>query len=478
MSYKIAIIDDEVLIRKSIALKMTHPAFEITFSSENGLELIDYVREHGCDAVDVVFVDIVMPALSGLELAERLHKICPDLFFVIISGHNDFSYMQKAIRIGVTDYLLKPISTETLNGILEGLVPKLAEKYRKKKLAQKQSMNKILFEGNDDKQEPQLPNMTGGYYIRATMLGNCGGGMSWSSDYNMEELSFVHPVYPNLLIELTSDKRENDFPYVTKTTYISKWHEGIVPTINDEIEHAVSQVRHALTLGRNIVVQEGQPARLGQAGLWRQKADSLIPVISNSILSKEYDKLIRLVEELFTYDDVPQHVVDKTWKRIAAELYLRFDDSTLLDDSWLMGCDTPGDFRSDILYYLRQLLFSDAQQQESYNSGLRIVRETAAYIEEHYMENISIADIAERNFINRSHLSRLFKKEYAKTFYEYVTEIRVKKAVQLLTSGRFSVREVAEMVGYVDQRYFAQIIRKHTGCSPSKIRNQGKTGTQ
>ena len=88
--------------------------FTVVKCAVNGKEAIEYLS---ANRVDVVFTDINMPIVDGLELMKYLSAEHPETIVVVISGYNDFEYAQKAIRFGVKEYLLKPIVKEELAAI-------------------------------------------------------------------------------------------------------------------------------------------------------------------------------------------------------------------------------------------------------------------------------------------------------------------------------------------------------------------------
>ncbi len=94
-------------------------------------------------------------------------------------------------------------------------------------------------------------------------------------------------------------------------------------------------------------------------------------------------------------------------------------------------------------------------------------------LKEHYILGISIDEASSRLGISSGHLSRLFKQKTGYTFVDYLMHIRVKKAAELLRDRNIKVYEVADMVGYADARYFAQVFRKITGLTPSEFKEAG-----
>lgn len=121
---KVLVADDEALIRDHLKQKIEklNPRFEVVGTATDGQDLLKQVK---ATLPDVVFTDILMPLMNGLEAAEKLNEGYPYIKVVIISGHDDFAYAQQAIQHQVTSYLLKPVKAEELAGLLQGLMVEL-----------------------------------------------------------------------------------------------------------------------------------------------------------------------------------------------------------------------------------------------------------------------------------------------------------------------------------------------------------------
>lgn len=111
--YKLLIADDEKIIRESVSELIDWKSLdiEITACCKNGMEALDAIMD---TAPDIVMTDIRMPGIDGLELINRIRGIDPRIQFIILTGYPEFDYARRALRYGVREYLLKPISEEAI----------------------------------------------------------------------------------------------------------------------------------------------------------------------------------------------------------------------------------------------------------------------------------------------------------------------------------------------------------------------------
>lgn len=132
--WKLLIADDESIIRRGIRGSINWDKFdiEIVGEAEDGEVALEKCKEL---RPDILLVDICMPFLNGLELIEAVNSILPNTIILIITGHNEFEYAQKAIRMNVVDYILKPIDEDELEEIVCKMVEMLDIKKKENSIA-------------------------------------------------------------------------------------------------------------------------------------------------------------------------------------------------------------------------------------------------------------------------------------------------------------------------------------------------------
>lgn len=101
-----------------------------------------------------------------------------------------------------------------------------------------------------------------------------------------------------------------------------------------------------------------------------------------------------------------------------------------------------------------------------------IIYDIAAYLENHYAEDISLQDMAARFFLSREYISRRFKQEFGVNISDFLAGVRIEKAKLLLLNPQLRIAQVAEMVGYQDEKYFSKVFKKQEGQTPNEYRKE------
>ena len=130
--YSVILVDDEEEVRKSIIKQIDWESagFKVVGDAENGEDALEKIED---SEPDMVLTDIRMPYMDGLTLAEKIRQKYPSMKVVIFSGYDDFEYAQKAIKLNVTEYVLKPVNVEELTSILKRIKSSLDEEIEEKR---------------------------------------------------------------------------------------------------------------------------------------------------------------------------------------------------------------------------------------------------------------------------------------------------------------------------------------------------------
>ena len=151
----ILIVDDEKLERRGVRflLKREEGEFQI-LEATNGKDALGVLESNH---VDILFSDVKMPYMNGLELTKAVREDHPDMEIVIFSGYNDFSYAKEALRYGVVDYVLKPVDPEEFHKTFQRVMENISSKIEKKEQQEKKEdylkkyfLLKYLYGGKEE----------------------------------------------------------------------------------------------------------------------------------------------------------------------------------------------------------------------------------------------------------------------------------------------------------------------------------------
>ena len=486
MGYKIAIIDDEALIRQSIRHKIQLEEAEVVYDTDDGEAFLKYLKKNGIYSVDIALVDIKMPYMNGLDLICELKKIAPGIVCVILSGYSDFPYMQKAIQFGVKDYILKPVDRQVLNESLEKMLERVDEirEERIEKCIDELSAWIVqkgeTCELSERTREIFAESFPNGYQVLLCLEGNWKSTAYWVGTKNKEPWSFADIQHPNLMVTLYESGRIIRTPN-GQNPFTMTFYKGVVKYRLEELKPCIlegmEKIRRRLTLEKTVVTEEGQEADMGELlASWEQKEKEVLSVIEKHKNDQAYYLIYDKLKEMQGEKEIPQYLREAFWKKAVAVLCMK--NGTSMDsmeylshlETTFRECDTNEEYLSCILRSAREIL--ENQKEESVCNASALVDRMVSDIHEKFGEDLNLKAYADSAYVNRSHLSRVFKQKTGETFNEYLTRIRIQNACRMLREERYSVTEIAFLAGYQDNRYFSQVFFRIMQLTPSEYRKR------
>ena len=471
--YKAILIDDEKWILESLKGTVDWEAlgFEIAGTAANGFEGLECIRSL---RPDVALVDIRMPGMNGLEMIGKAKESGAATKFVIASGYADFEYAKRAIAFGAVGYCLKPFEKDDLAETLASVIPILDAE---RQAALNEAMALLL----DSDVVPSAP-------LQETLLragfewdedrGACvlvargAGSDGWSERYGAAPLRIGSG---KTAFVLQGDRRDEvvrdlqaSLPESMRSAGLSeRFHD--LGRIREHIEAAgIASFVEFTGGGRTLGIAD----RSRETPLNPEIMDSLFQAIQRKDLPSVRSCLASL-EARFRAGEYDIRHARRLYRTVTAAVYRLSPNQGDMDPT---EDDRLAESYASVFDMIRGLAewiaegFAPPVPAEGDGNGKTIASLIAEYIRERIHQNVSIQEIASHFYLHPNYVSALLKKELQMSFTKYVTDLRMKRACELLRSTSLSVGEIAERSGYNDYFYFAKLFKKHTGKTPTDFR--------
>lgn len=525
---KVLIVDDEESTRELLRISIDWEAigYEVIGEAGNGEEALVMID---ADMPDVVLTDIYMPYMDGLELSSRILKGYPDMKVVIVTGHDDFEYARRGIKIGVYDYITKPIDEVEIENTLSRLrllvdeeremkadYGRLKAQLSREMPVLKDKLFTDLLHGSISSEEydarkqfiewdvstsffqiylieimpdekSQLGNETADPYLCYMYIGSIKAmledivGIEIFVDYTGNIVLMSHGRQHQIITERLDRilHRLKNQKGITACIGIGCEYEGY-----DHIKQSYKEAREALAY--KVVAGMNQIISYDELMIRRKqrasKNDHIEEQLSVLIKSGRFPESKAIIDGSFDAMSSRSHIQLKAVRHRAVQLIMNINGAA--DDIGIETDDEPSSdetayedvFRAPSLPDIRSavVLYADrickAIQHEQASKQTNIIEEINDYIKEHMSDALSLANISEAFYLNKSYLSRIYKERTGMTLGEYILQYRMEQSKELIRRTNQKAYEIAEQVGYMDPNYFGSCFKKYTGMSISDYR--------
>lgn len=506
--YKVIIVDDEPVIRFGLkaSVNWEEEGLSLIGDFSNGEEAWKTMEEN---PVDVLITDIKMPVMDGLTLMKKALKQYPKLKVILVSSYNDFEYVKEGLVHGAVDYVLKhTLEPEDFVQVIRKCVSKVKEEHQieekldivnksahlseRKKL--EQEVKRILLLREDHVHQINNTDFFSGPFLFIYMKMN-----------HVEKLEAQYGfLYKSLIIEDIQErfysKRENGICILIGENDVL----FLLKEINNPVR-TIDKLQQDLTDGNGMSFSFGYEViyRLSELNNGFQRSFSACerrffhPEKTVFDFQPKEKQLVTLNFEqlkqfLLPYDEkrVAMFVEEryKLWKQESMEpseikeeacsiltnlFFKKLDHVLLLDKCAEMKrtelLDDLVTLLIEQVHECNQLITSEPQRTTADNE---LMERAFDYIHQHYTEELTLKMVADHIHISRNYFSILFKRNSEQKFIDYVMELRIKKATELLRDTSQKVYEVAKNSGFNDVKYFSKLFKKMTGYTPGSYRSK------
>ena len=502
---RILIIDDERRIREGLRSLIDWHKLGITDidTASNGLEGLEKIELY---APDIIVTDIKMPKMNGIEMISQLNQLNKDYNIIILSGHAEFEYAKEALKLGVSDYILKPIDETVLEEKLNIMVEKIEKKRNEKaylshsiRHSKGYMIGKWIYE--DWFKEVELINRQYNMnfpWEKYQILLFSPEEISNQLVFNIKEFEsipldgifdnycwFELQGYLGFLCNLDFNNRNRRKAIKLKHEIEAIMKENILCSIAKPV-YRIEELKIAYQQARQMIKDK---FILGYKGILSWEMELPIVKIEEDDFDLSFESLANYIEakmlsninhfiEKFIAKQLLISAAEEDIKLACTSLFVSvlgilksstrninvYDINEVDTIKKINSARSLQELQGDINY----LLISAANTQEE--SADMIIEQTIRFIGNHYMENMKLIDLADTFGYSSSHFGKIFKQYTGKSFNSFLNEFRLEKAKKMLESG-MKVFEVAEKVGYCDVRYFQSKFSEHFGVPPSHFKS-------
>ncbi len=531
--YKVMLADDEGIVIDSLKFIIEKEFGDACLieSAKTGRSVIELAERF---RPDIAFMDIQMPGINGIEAMKEIREANQRTVFIIMSAYDKFDYAREAINLGVLEYLNKPVDREKIVQVLRramALIDKEREK-RSQELIVREKMETVIpiienglvqsllfreyFEDDIDNFKSLL-GITEKYGYMAVLVfgeeqqGNhmtnaVGASIRVQNSYK-EIREVTRGYFPCIMGSVMANKiamlipcKESKMDYNERIRIIEKSRElirklkarfevsfrmgiGSVKLLHLSIE-SYNEALNAL------IYADGKVAHVDDMPLGCEYEENY-PLDSEKLLFEltekgnvngavaEANRYFDWMEE--NYSQFPMEIKLKCLEFVLWAEHLAYESGGMTyrfrdrQDylPTLMALEGMDSIRSWFVDKIANASRNISVKKEE--QSVSVVDRAKQYIQKNYARDISLDDVSREVQISPYYFSKLFKEETGENFVEYVTQIRMAQAKELLDTTDLSMKEICGRIGYSDPNYFSRTFKKNTGVTPTEYK-EGKLG--
>lgn len=503
--FNIVLVDDEREEREGIAYlieKYGYP-LHVVYAS-NGKEALHYIYHN---QADILFTDVKMPVMDGLELAKLVNEYNPDIKIVIFSAYGEFDYAKQALEANAVSYLLKPIELDEFKTLMDNLMHTIAvEKEEKKSREEKNRYyyNNILYKVfamakiNAYEAEDLAAHLFGkgilSLLIHIEFM---------DSFFDIHEEEFIRcaetylgrefhyiELYPNEACILMSSRKLPQKKELTEQ--LGKVFRDIRNDSSEDnqslviVSRTVSTVEELLTQQERIThIQDevfGYHDKIIFVEDYYTNAEhyvkdievigaelrEAVDTLDAELIGKENRKLVKAIEESGQTSRIYiQNMLYSMIKALCDKVRPENLDELLIRAERLFQIKDPIGMLKEYREAVDILLNLIGVRED--RSG--IISEIRNIVELEYRRDIGLDFVADRVNLSPAYVSYLFKKETGQTLVKYITDKKMDRAKKMLSDRNLKVMQVAKSCGYENQSYFNKLFKNYFGVTPKQYRD-------
>lgn len=471
--FKVFLVDDEEMVIESLkaSVDWNDYGFEVAgyaLRGEDAFKMIAVLKP------DVVFTDIRMPGMSGLELIKRLKDTFNPALAIVVSGYAEFALAQKAINYGAFGYCLKPFDEGEIIGYLKkaravleerdtSIATKIWDLMEENHTGASEGLRRMLTLSGID-----LESAEGMKAI--VTIGKSKLKLDGLRGYVILSIGFGKYAY--LIQESLDNQLQIDLREAAAGGIKGIGVSGIIRK-----EEQIKEAIHTAEINAYRYFVTGEPCSVSDEAAGVPEKDHSIKKMEETIGKNDIAALFDLLDEMGAlFANGQLHMKHALIVYNQTMSFAHKNDEEPYEDYIYSLDQLAGLFGTvhDMLLFLKERLREKLETTTGWkllHVKNRTFKAILTYVDENYCRDISISSISKQFNVNGNYISQLFTKEVGTTFTQYLSKLRIDYACQLLTTTDLPINEIAEKTGYDDNFYFSRMFKRMKGISPSAYRD-------
>ncbi|MDF2613348.1 MAG: putative response regulatory protein [Clostridia bacterium] len=513
---KIIIVEDEIRIREGIIklinrLDKDYIVIGEADNGQEGLELITRLRP------DLIISDIKMPLMDGMEMLQELVSRGIKHKTILLSAYSEFAYAQHAIKLGVKEYLLKPISVGDFEQSLSNIESELREEkishfeYTKAVGSLESILYNILLSSMQVNEEVStylyqncqldiegefglIVFYLGGKYDEDKFKVRNMLDKKLNEKHNTRYCIFELPKKNALVVVLfnfinvqqierwAQNTLLLDMCQLTRRGTVCGWIVfQSLAKMKESLDMLQNELHWAIVLGEDVMISYPKITHVKTAAF--QYPISIESRMKSALCKFDYEELKIIYNEFFAYckkdlylpSAIKEAFTRLSWsimstiREIDYHIYENLKQQEILES---ISNAIVWDELKDALWKLLENVEKTTRTKQEATS--LVVIKAKSLIDEFYKDGITLEEIAVKLKITPEYLGTLFHKELGISFSIYIKNYRMQKAKEMLIGTELKLYEIADLLGYNDSKYFARVFKEETGQSPAEYRKLNK----
>ncbi|QUH29025.1 response regulator transcription factor [Vallitalea guaymasensis] len=529
--FNLLIVDDEITAVKGLAygISWNDIGIDEIFTAYNGQEALEIINNH---KIDILISDIRMPLITGLELAEKIQETYPLTKIILISGYDEFDYAQEAIKYQVFRYLTKPIANEEVKEVVNEALGDIKNSLKKNKELEKANLQieemmpyvikdyyeEIIIKGNtflldDVEANKYLSINSEDYFLMLTCKVDGPYVNMPLKTRETYKLAFVNTIkkYVSILPPIyTIYDHYNHLIFVYSSNSISKLNQlesaisklaetiqytfrhslghilsmtwskiSSIPNIHETYKTLNNQINRHLHNETGIIISPSQKKKQqsNQCLFNMRECPTFKSLLESFDVNRCVQKIQLIFEEYSNLDYQTKDLTLNIFYTLTNNLIESSISNNLSINEWVTDESYLYSYESiESVKHLEEWLIINTQNyinhilSETETEKHALIRKAKQYILDNYTEQILLNDIANELYIHPNYLSKLFKDNENINITQYITNLRIEHAKELLTENTHKIYEIAEICGYSSIAHFNRTFKREVGVSPKEYK--------